>query len=259
MGTGGGSGLPENYVVWQERDETTIAGYIPQIAADLYLTVVHMCDHMYDYLFVMSHKQLSKEARVDIKEYDDLGCSDSGGDYSDVHSILSRSVSSTTSKKHSFDDSVRAISTVVEKFREQREIANKKVINDLISAFSASSPKQNNQVNVAESDQGQKLVDQIHSTNHTISIFKNEVDNLKKKREKAIEISKPRKAQKYSKEIADKENIIETLYMALSRHAEELKTISSSGCNNVVYNNTNDTKKSNYESDESTVELDKTE
>ncbi len=58
MGTGGGSGLPENYVVWQERDETTITGYIPQIAADLYLTVVHMWDRMYDYPFVVSCKQL---------------------------------------------------------------------------------------------------------------------------------------------------------------------------------------------------------
>ena len=72
---------------------------------------------MYDYPFVMSHEQLPKEARVDDKEYNDLGCSDSGGDYSDVHSRSSRSVSSTTSKKNSFDDSARAISIVVEKFQ----------------------------------------------------------------------------------------------------------------------------------------------
>ncbi len=84
-----------------------------------------MWDRMYDYPFVVSREQLPKEARVNNKENDDLGCSNSGGYYSDVNYRLSRSVSSTTSKKHLFDDS---ISTVVEKFQEQREIANKKVI-----------------------------------------------------------------------------------------------------------------------------------
>lgn len=68
MGTGGGSGLPENYVIWQEKDKTAIAGYIPQIAADLYLTVVHMWHRMYDYPFVVSHEQLPKDARVDDKK-----------------------------------------------------------------------------------------------------------------------------------------------------------------------------------------------
>lgn len=80
--------------------------------------------------------------------------------------------------------------------------------NDLISVFLESSPKHNNQVAVTELDQRQKLVDKIHSTNHTISVFKKEVDDLKKKCKKAIKISNPKKAQKYSKEIADKEKII---------------------------------------------------
>ncbi len=65
MGTGGGSGMPENYVIWQERYETTIAGYISQIAADLYLTAVYMWDCMHDYHFVTTHEQIPKEARID--------------------------------------------------------------------------------------------------------------------------------------------------------------------------------------------------
>ncbi len=47
--------------------------------------------------------------------------------------------------------------------------------------------------------------------------------------------------------------------MALSRHAEELKNISSSGCNNFIDNNTSGTKKSSNDSNESSVELEETE
>lgn len=47
--------------------------------------------------------------------------------------------------------------------------------------------------------------------------------------------------------------------MALSRHAEELKSISSGGCNDIVNINTSGAKKSNNDSDESSVELDETE
>ncbi len=41
MGTGGGSGLPENYVIWQERDNTTISGYISQAnSINVYKTII---------------------------------------------------------------------------------------------------------------------------------------------------------------------------------------------------------------------------
>ncbi len=101
-------------------------------------------------------------------------------------------------------------------------------------------------------------MDKIHSTNHTISVFKKVVDSLKKKCKKVIEISKPRKAQKYSKEIANKEDITGTLCMTLSRHVEALKNISSSGCNNVIDHNSG-MKKSYNDSDERIVELEEME
>ncbi len=60
MGTGGGSGMPENHVIWQERDDTKITGYFSQIAEDLYLSVVHMWDCFYDYPFASTCKQIHK-------------------------------------------------------------------------------------------------------------------------------------------------------------------------------------------------------
>lgn len=83
-----------------------------------------------------------------------------------------------------------------------------------------------NQDVMSVSDQSQKLVDKIHSMNNTISIFK-KIDKLKRKRKKAIETSKPNKAAKYSLEVAKKEGTVQSFCLALSRHAEELKRLSS--------------------------------
>ncbi len=67
IGTGGGSGLSENYIIRQEKDDTTISGYISQIAADLYFTIVFMWDRMHDFPFITRQEQLPQEARVDGK------------------------------------------------------------------------------------------------------------------------------------------------------------------------------------------------
>ncbi len=84
MGTGGGSGMPENYLIWQERDETMITGCISQITADLYLTVVHIWDRMHDYPFVAIREQIPQEARISDKENGDL----SDGNISSVGSRI---------------------------------------------------------------------------------------------------------------------------------------------------------------------------
>ncbi len=114
IGTGGGSGLPENYIIWQERDDTTISGYISQIAADLYLTIVFMWDRMHDFPFVTRREQLPQEARIDDKMSNYKITVDQ--DYSDCNS---KSTTSSMSKKHFVDDSVRIISAVVENFQQQ--------------------------------------------------------------------------------------------------------------------------------------------
>ncbi len=119
---------------------------------------------------------------------------------------------------------------MLENFQQQGQIANKNIINELVPAFSDWSPENQGLVGaMSESDQRQQLVDKIHLTNNTISVFKKEVEELKKKRKKAIECLKPKKAKKYSHEVAEKEGIIKSLGLALSRHAKELERISLVG------------------------------
>ncbi len=188
MGTGGGSGLPENYIIWQERDDTTISGYISQIAADLYLTIVFMWVRRHEFPFVMRLEQPPQEARVDDKMSNYKITVDQ--DYSDCNS---KSTTSSMSKKHFVDDIVRAISAVVEKFQHQQEVANNKVINSLISAVSSTSPKRQDTVFPSKANKIQKLIDKIHSTTNTINVFKKEFEELKKKCKKANNTSEPKK------------------------------------------------------------------
>ncbi len=167
MGTGGGSGMPENYVIWQEREETMITGYITQITADLYLTVVYMWDRMYNFPFVTTRAQIPQEARIDDRENSDLsdGIISSGGSRSD-----------TTPKRTQFESDVREISTAIENYQRQREASNKKVISEIVSAFMLPNADEKQDVKT-DSDQRQKLVEKIHSTNNTINVFKKEIND----------------------------------------------------------------------------------
>ena len=65
QGTGGGSGLDENYVAWQQRDELHVINYTNQQASLIYLTVVHMWDKMYGFSFVSVKDSLPLEWAID--------------------------------------------------------------------------------------------------------------------------------------------------------------------------------------------------
>ena len=45
MGTGGGAGAPEDFAIWQDRDEALTA----EQACDIYLTLVYIWDKMYHF------------------------------------------------------------------------------------------------------------------------------------------------------------------------------------------------------------------
>ncbi len=63
MGTGGGPGAPENFNVWQERDPTSVVGYIQQNAF-IYLSLVHIWDKKYSFPFVEVKAQLPSNAAI---------------------------------------------------------------------------------------------------------------------------------------------------------------------------------------------------
>jgi hypothetical protein len=65
QGTGGGSGLDENYVAWQQCDELHVINYTNQQASLIYLTVVHMWDKMYGFPFVSVKDTLPLECAID--------------------------------------------------------------------------------------------------------------------------------------------------------------------------------------------------
>ncbi len=57
-----------------------------------------------------------------------------------------------------------------------------------------------------------------------ISVFKEKIDNIKKKHKQAIKISKPKMLKSITKS-EEKEDIIVTIGLALTQHTEEVKTL----------------------------------
>jgi hypothetical protein len=63
MGTGGGPGAPENFAIWQDRQEADTAAYIGQ-ACDVYLSLVYIWDKMYDFVFVTKKDSLPSHMHI---------------------------------------------------------------------------------------------------------------------------------------------------------------------------------------------------
>jgi hypothetical protein len=64
MGTGGGPGMPEDFVVWQERDPLDFCTYSRQ-DSQLYLTPVYMLDKEYGFILVAPKESLPLGCQVE--------------------------------------------------------------------------------------------------------------------------------------------------------------------------------------------------
>ncbi len=64
MRTGGGPGVPQNFAKWETRDESCILFYTQQ-DANLYLTVVHIWDKLYGFLFVPTRDPMPDKCMID--------------------------------------------------------------------------------------------------------------------------------------------------------------------------------------------------
>ena len=82
MGTGGGPGAPENFSIWQDREETETAGYIEQ-ACDVYLSLVYIWDKEYDFVFVTKKDSLPSHMHIG-----DHYNGDDGGDDDDDDEVF---------------------------------------------------------------------------------------------------------------------------------------------------------------------------
>ncbi len=64
MGTGGGSGAPENFSTWPTCDETHVSTYIQQ-NTNLYLAVVHIWDKQFGFPFVPKRDPMPVDCMID--------------------------------------------------------------------------------------------------------------------------------------------------------------------------------------------------
>ena len=63
--TGGGDGDDAAITIWQEREETDILNYDRKLKNNVYLTIVHMYNKMYDYPLVVVKDSIPTEFQID--------------------------------------------------------------------------------------------------------------------------------------------------------------------------------------------------
>lgn len=63
-GTGGGPGALEYFAAWKERDSSNVIKYSQQ-AANIYLSVVHMWDKVFQFSFVQERSLMPEGSVID--------------------------------------------------------------------------------------------------------------------------------------------------------------------------------------------------
>ena len=165
MGTGGGSGAPENFADWQERDESYILSYTPQQAANLYLTIVFMWDKTHGFPLKPSVGPM-RGGRED-EQYD-------GGDHS--NDPPPDSGKSTNSGKSTKGDN--QLVAAVKDMTDQREISTNKILEFIDGKYDTGEKTS------TRSDKRHILVQRIMETLDAIKEWKKELEDNKKKRKK---------------------------------------------------------------------------
>ena len=233
MGTGGGSGAPENFADWQERDESYILTYTPQQAANLYLTIVFMWDKTHGFPLKPSVGPM-RGGRED-EQYD-------GGDNS--YDPPPDSGKSTKGDKQ--------LVAAMKDMTDRREISMNKMLEFIDGKYDAGEKTS------TRSDKRHVLVQRIMETREAIKELKSDLEVDKKKRKKyevKYDNNDKRKKKKLKPIITDmkaNQSTIATLNTTMKQYQKELDDLNDEDLsNNELQYGSSGSSSSSDDSDES--------
>lgn len=197
-GTGGGPGDDANYVCWQERDPTRVAGYSDQ-PSRIYLTVIHIWDKQYSYPCVVSKDPMPNDCQ---REDDEM-----------------QTPTPSAKKKGAGDDDDRIINAI-QSMSTQRAINHFEMMKHMKGEDDAA---KNNAPGMTRHD----VVAQITDTNNQIKDFEEQVLRLEEKKRLIKEgvgssEQKKKRAKQVKEDIKGNSQMIKTLKVTLKKQREEL-------------------------------------
>ena len=199
MGTGGGPGAPENFAIWQDRDETETAGYIEQ-ACDVYLSLVYIWDKKYDFVFVTKKDPLPSHMHIgDHYNGDDGGDDDddeevdfTNNDNNSSNQVTPRPSSRTSNKSpipRTNNNEVAALTQAVQEMVAAKR-SNDAVTKEILELIKNGSESNNSaRGNWNDIEQAQRV----------IRSFKADLEEHKSKRQKVLDMGTDKTDKKITK------------------------------------------------------------
>ena len=193
MGTGGGPGAPENFVVWQDRDPLYFINYPNQEEAHLYLTPVYMRDKEYSFLLVDVKDELPPGCQVEDNEN------------------IDDAVPSTAKKHTKEDETLSKLQQTVEAISAQKSLFSKELTNLLQGGDESASDI------IDKIERTTKLVDNYNDKTSKLVVQKDAILNGEGSRS-----DKKRKLEPILIEIKENDKMVKHLKFTLKEHRAEL-------------------------------------
>ena len=247
MGTGGGSGAPENYGDWWVRPAETVVGYIRQ-PAKFYLTILFMWDKQYSWIFTTEKDTLPQSCMIDdsdptvnFNDTVDGTDGDDGGTDGDDHNFQLR-------RLHSPSVAVRDTPTVRGGHRGQSAPSSKRqhrmaqaleTLNSGRQSMNATTTEvlgimrrmeaanSTNTSSQSQDRQAHQLVQDIKESSSMVKEFQSDLAALRKRKRSlsADKVKNKSKLKIVKKEIKQKEEQLETMKNTSYNQSLDLKTL----------------------------------
>lgn len=255
-GTGGGSGAPSDFAVWEERDPTYVVQYADQVC-NLYLAAVHMWDKEYQFVFVSIKAPMPNHCVID-DGYDAIA-GDNDDDFIHRGSIPTPALRGKTASARK-ENGYLTVLEKMSKGREEVKENTEKIVGLLESIVGGGG-------NTA-SDEKRQVMKDLKDTNDLIDTFEKKNDKLKielrQKKKRAIGDISSAKLQKSIKKIKasikKNEKMIDTIEVELEDHRIKLDSIRAASIDvsndDINVNDSDDDEDSDSDSDRGDLDED---
>jgi hypothetical protein len=228
MGTGGGSGAPEDFADWWNRDESWILNYTPQQAQSVYLAIVFMWDKLHNFPFSPPCQKMPP------------GCG------REDEAPVDGSTPIAAAPKANKSDTV-----VLKAFKElsaQRADTTKKLL-EAIQGKDDSADEEDDSANRAA------MIQRIANTRELKVSFEQDLRKLRKKRDRvedkyaADEEKQAKKLKRVDVDIGDCKSMIQETAKTLRVQLKELRELNNVGAKQLQYKNGSESSSSSDDSD----------
>ena len=223
-GTGGGSGAPEDFSIWQNRDPIHFIDYSNQ-PARIYLSLVYMWDKKYNFILVTQKDTMPEYAAID----DVMFGSTSFGDDSELNEDngdgrSAKSVRRSTSMRK--EDNLVSVLKSMKEARDDDRLTSTKLLDAL---HGMASPKaRSNSFDNDKNDSTHTIMSQMKETSEYINMSENTLRSLLRKRKKKVQSHAGQKIiRRINKEIKSERETIKTLQAVKENHRLKLSSMAS--------------------------------